>query len=127
MADVDREHWTCADAAELYGVREWGNGYFDVSAAGEVCVDLHNPKTGGQHSLVSLVMGLKERGLTLPVLLRFSDILDSRLTLLNETFARAIEEYGYTGSYRGVWASPPLCFLTTVCSRVFLVPSFGST
>jgi arginine decarboxylase-like protein len=29
-ADVDTEQWTVGDAADLYEVARWGNGYFSV-------------------------------------------------------------------------------------------------
>ena len=32
--------WTIQDAAELYGIRAWGQGYFDISDRGDVVVSL---------------------------------------------------------------------------------------
>ena len=52
---------------------------------------------------MEVVAGLKERGLSLPVLLRFPDILDSTISRLNESFAGAITDTGYQGKYRGVY------------------------
>jgi len=49
------------------------------------------------------VGGLSERGVDLPVLIRFGDLLDASIAHLNESFRRAIEESGYTGCYRGVY------------------------
>ena len=46
---------------------------------------------------------MKDRGTKLPVLLRFSNILDDRIQHINESFAQAIKEVGYEGSYRGVY------------------------
>lgn len=54
-------------------------------------------------SLSSVVQGLKERGLDLPVLLRFSDILASRLGLLRDGFQKAIKEFDYQNEFRGVY------------------------
>src|SRR5690606_5094340 len=45
----------------------------------------------------------EEQGVALPVLLRFSDILRSRVRQLNERFVAAREEYGYTGGYTSVY------------------------
>ncbi|MGQ9661230.1 MAG: biosynthetic arginine decarboxylase [Kiritimatiellia bacterium] len=98
------ETWTVEDARELYGIRNWSGGYFDINEKGEVCVIL--PTSNGrrsQFSLLEIVKGLKARGINLPVLLRFGDILDSRIQLLNESFAKAIHEAGYRGEYRGVY------------------------
>ena len=46
---------------------------------------------------------MARRGIGLPLLIRFSDVLKSRIVELNETFKRAIAEYGYKGDYKGVY------------------------
>src|SRR5690349_6962758 len=50
-----------------------------------------------------LIDELVARGIQLPILLRFSDILKARIELLCASFNSAIREYGYTGQYRGVY------------------------
>jgi arginine decarboxylase len=95
--------WTVENSADLYGIRNWGGGYFDVSEKGEVVVRPGGPESAVAVSLMDIVSGLNDRGLTMPVLLRFEDILDARLRLINESFARAMQEAGYRGSYRGVY------------------------
>lgn len=95
--------WTVEDSAELYGIRNWGVGYFDISEKGEVVV---RPKGKGSESALSLmdiVSGLNARGMTMPVLLRFGDILASRVALLNTSFEKAIKEAGYRAQYRAVY------------------------
>ena len=79
------ESWTCEKAAELYGIRNWSSGYFDISPEGYVVARLRRDSTETVVRLMDVVSGLSERGLKLPVLLRFSDILDSRIALLNDT------------------------------------------
>ncbi len=39
----------------------------------------------------------------MPVLLRFENILDNQITILNEAFATAIKSLDYKGSYRGAY------------------------
>ena len=99
--------WTVDDSAELYGVRNWGTGYFDINEKGEVLVRPQGRNGGGNgHGGVSIreiISGLQERGISMPVLLRFSDILASRVACINNSFAKAIAEAGYQGSYRGVY------------------------
>lgn len=95
--------WTVEDAVELYGVRYWGAGYFDVSPAGEVVVRPRGPGSTATISLMEIVNGLNARGMKLPVLLRFGDILDSRVELINESFTRAMREQHYQAFYRGVY------------------------
>jgi arginine decarboxylase len=94
--------WTVADSAELYGVKYWGNNYFSINDAGNV---QGHPAglDGGRIDLKELVDEVARRGIGLPLLIRFSDVLRSRIVELNETFRRAIAEYGYKGQYRGVY------------------------
>jgi arginine decarboxylase len=95
--------WSSRNSAELYGIDEWSNGYFGISPEGEVVVQA--PTTGGNTSvsLMEIVDGLQQRGLQMPVLLRVENILDSRISILNDSFAQAIETSGYQGHYRGAF------------------------
>ncbi|MBN2451772.1 MAG: biosynthetic arginine decarboxylase [Lentisphaeria bacterium] len=97
------ERWTTEKSAEMYGIRNWGSGYFAISDAGEVMVSLKGQEGSVDLSLMDAVAGLKARGLDLPVLLRFGDMLDSRLTMINQEFRGAMREAGYRGAYRGVY------------------------
>lgn len=96
--------WSHHDSADLYGIDDWGNGYFRISKKGEVTVRL-NDEDGGKKdvSLCDLLEGLKERGTTVPVLFRFRDLLRSRIAELNDSFRKAIKEAGYQGKYQGVY------------------------
>ena len=95
--------WTADDAADVYGIRNWGAGYFDISDRGEVVV---RPKGKGSEmvlSLMDIVSGLNARGMDMPVLLRFGDILASRVTQINACFCKAMSDAGYKAPYRGVY------------------------
>lgn len=95
--------WTLEDSAKTYGIRDWGNDYFDISSKGEVVVKLRDGKKTKAVSLPDIVRGMKERGMQLPVLIRFGDLLRWRIEELNEGFASAIREANYKGVYRGVY------------------------
>lgn len=95
--------WNAVKSSELYGVDAWGSGYFGVSPDGFTTVCLKHGDTTADVKLFDIVTELRDRGMSLPVLLRFSDILASRIKLINETFAKAIADYGYRGHYRGVY------------------------
>ena len=97
------QRWTCEDAADLYGIANWSNGYFDIAPAGEVRALLQRNGIKAAVSLMTIVAGIRERGMSLPVLLRFGDILGERIRLLNDSFAGAIREAGYRGRYRGLF------------------------
>lgn len=94
--------WTIADSAETYGVKYWGNNYFSINDAGNVQSHPSGPENG-RIDLKELVDEVARRGIGLPLLIRFSDVLKSRIVELNETFRRAIAEYGYKGQYKGVY------------------------
>jgi arginine decarboxylase len=94
--------WTVADSLEIYGVRSWGNNYFGVSDQGNLIVHPAGPGTESI-DLKALVDEVRRRGISPPLLIRFSDILRSRIVELNEAFRRAIAEYGYKGDYKGVY------------------------
>ena len=95
--------FSITDAAELYRIDDWGAPYFSISPEGEVEVALKRGEETIKVSLCQIVDGVKDRGIALPVMLRFGDILDSRISLLNESFQTAIREAGYQGDYRGVY------------------------
>jgi arginine decarboxylase len=94
--------WTIDKSAELYRIRRWGHPYFDVNAAGRVEVRAGKGEGPGV-DLYDLAIELGARGLDMPLLIRFPDIVEHRIRLINESFARAIREYGYKGGYRGVY------------------------
>ena len=80
----------------------WGLGYFRVSAEGHVTVHPDANRKRGL-DLYQLAMDLNAQGVGLPLLLRFSDILRSRIHALAAEFASAIKEFGYEGSYTTVY------------------------
>jgi arginine decarboxylase len=94
--------WTTRDSLELYNVAQWGQGFFHVNEAGHVEVRPRGPD-GPRIDLPALVEDLRGRGLRTPLLLRFSDLLASRVAGIAGSFHHAMEEYGYQGSYRGVY------------------------
>lgn len=95
--------WDASRSADLYGVDAWGHNYFSVTSDGFVAVRLRKGDQRVDVKLETIVKDIYDRGMSLPVLLRFSDILADRIRIINESFAKAIEDYGYKGIYRGVY------------------------
>ncbi len=102
LANDPLRRWTAADANDTYSIPRWGCGYFAVNDKGSLCVQPRGVE-GGSIDMKELVSDLVGRGIQLPILLRFSDILRARIELLCGAFTSAIKEYGYTGLYRGVY------------------------
>jgi arginine decarboxylase len=94
--------WTINDARELYNIEGWGIGYFDVNEQGHVTVHPDKDPTRGL-DLFEMAMDLQQQGVALPVLLRFSDILRTRIETLSERFHGAIQEFGFEGGYTTVY------------------------
>src|SRR4051812_31737179 len=64
--------WTVADSARLYGIGNWGQGYFSTNDLGHVTVHpTQDPLQGVD--LKKLVDELRERDIQLPCLIRFTD------------------------------------------------------
>ena len=95
--------WTPEKSAELYGVETWGHNFFGVNKSGHVTVRLEDDEAQAEVSLFEVIDGLRDRGTHLPVLLRFRDLLHSRIAEINESFNKAIKETKYRGEYRGVY------------------------
>lgn len=96
-------NWNTRRSAELYGIDEWSSGYFGISESGEVVVRAPTANGEATVSLMEIVDGLQQRGLQMPVLLRLENLVDARISILNDSFAQAIESTGYRGQYRGAF------------------------
>ena len=99
---IRQTNWSAAQSSSLYGLDAWGQPYFSISEQGHVMVR-PRAERGGCLDLVSLVQDLQARNLSLPLLIRFDDILEDRLAKLHEAFACAIAQYDYQGRYQGVF------------------------
>jgi len=97
------ERWSIEKSIELYGIKNWGACYFDISPKGEVVYTPGEKYKNKMISVLDIVKGINARGLGMPVLLRISNILDSQITLLHESFQKAIKNFNYKGEYRGVY------------------------
>ncbi len=94
--------WGIAHSERLYRIPRWGHPYFRVNDRGHVEAR-PAPATDRGIDLYTLTSDLLARGLRLPLLVRFPEILEHRIATLNASFRRAIEEYGYRGAYQGVY------------------------
>ncbi|MEH6824999.1 MAG: biosynthetic arginine decarboxylase [Motiliproteus sp.] len=95
--------WSASQSADLYGINDWGAGYFELSDQGDVMVKVPFNGVDVRVSIPEILSGIRQRGLPLPLLLRIENLLDAQIQKLNEAFAGAIEKLGYQGQYRGVF------------------------
>ncbi|HEX9779162.1 MAG TPA: biosynthetic arginine decarboxylase [Geopsychrobacteraceae bacterium] len=103
MSPRQTDNWTPDHSADLYGIRNWGGGNFDLNRQGEVTVKTRFDDREVAVSLIDIVTGLEQRGHVMPLLLRIENLLDARITLINETFRNAMRDANYHGEYRGVF------------------------
>ncbi len=92
------ERWTPERASDLYDVAMWGKGYFSVDDNGHVHVHPEKDPTRSI-DLKQLIDTLVLRGIDLPILIRFADILKHRLGEIHSAFQTAIGEHKYQGDY----------------------------
>ena len=94
--------WSIDDSLKTYNIENWGLHYFGVNPKGNLTVQ---PRQTSMPSidLKGVVDDIVARGIKLPVLIRFQDILRHRVVMLNEAFKRSIEENNYKGKYQGVY------------------------
>jgi arginine decarboxylase len=101
-ASVEPTSWSIQDARTLYNIDRWGASYYDINAEGHV-VARPLQEAGVAVDLTDVIEEARGRGLKFPLLIRFQDILRHRLESINAAFRRAIEEFEYRGTYRGVF------------------------
>ncbi|WP_444907234.1 biosynthetic arginine decarboxylase [Microbulbifer sp. SSSA008] len=95
--------WNIAEARNIYGVNQWGNGYFDIDSQGNVVIKNPSDDEADAVPLIQIIEGMQDRGLHMPILLRVENILDKSISSLNETFRQIIEKLDYQNKYQGVY------------------------
>jgi arginine decarboxylase len=94
--------WTTEQAANLYAIKNWGEDYFSINSRGHVCVTPSSDK-GIALDLYEIAQSLEGKQLSLPVLIRFTDILKDRVNRLNNAFRKACADNNYQGKYTPVY------------------------
>jgi arginine decarboxylase len=100
---VTGSSWSIDAARSLYNIEGWGAGFFEINDRGHVVVRPDRERPDHVVDLYEITNDLEEQGIALPVLLRFSDILRSRIEHLTTRFEQAREEFNYTGGYTTVY------------------------
>ena len=97
------DNWSIEEAKRTYHIDRWGLSYFDIDEEGRVVARPRPDNGGATIRLTDIIDEARERNLRTPLLIRFQDILRHRVQTINAAFAKAISEYEYRGSYRGVF------------------------
>lgn len=96
-------NWSLDDARALYNIAGWSGGYFDINNAGRLAVYPNGVNSNGEIDLHRLLDDIHAAGLSTPVLVRFRDILYSRLDQLYRAFHRAMSNTGYEAGFTAAY------------------------
>ena len=93
--------WNVAKSENLYGVKNWGEGYFGINEKGNLTV---NPNRNGHAvDLYEIINKLVRQGIHAPILVRFDGILKDRIKSISGAFNAAISESAYEAQYFPVY------------------------
>lgn len=93
---------TTEKTTEIYGIENWGQGYFGVNRKGNLIV--RSPEDDSLTADVKeIIDDLRKRGVTTPVLLRFPQLLFGQIRKLQTAFRKSIREFDYEGGHLCVY------------------------
>ncbi|MEQ1636950.1 MAG: biosynthetic arginine decarboxylase [Methylococcales bacterium] len=102
MSSDSSNAWTISQSAQTYAIDSWGGGYFSINPLGHVAVK-PSPDSDVELDLLAIADSLAAQGHSLPVLIRFTDILKDRVVQLHAAFKKAMLAHAYQGHYTPVY------------------------
>ncbi len=91
-----------AEVAQVYGIENWGAGYFGINSRGNLSVRLSDRDTRSA-DVKKIVDDLIARRVKLPVILRFPQLFASQVRKMNQSFRAAMKEFDYKGAHKAVF------------------------
>jgi len=95
--------WSIENARQLYRVPHWSEGYFDINECGHVIARPNRDPNVAGIDLYAVAEEARKAGLSLPLLVRFTDILGDRIDSLCGAFQNAVKALDYPGAYTAVY------------------------
>ena len=92
-------NWSIDDARDGYNVAHWSQGFYGVDDHGDVHVAPDPTRPDFTIGLNQLAQDMVKAGVSLPVLIRFPQILHHRVHSLCNAFNKAITKYEYENDY----------------------------
>jgi arginine decarboxylase len=100
---MNKSNWSVSDADHLYQITRWSEGFFGVDDQGHLVVHPYGCKDESIQ-ISQIIKDLEKRNhLNLPIVLRFHDILRTRIKKYCHTFRENIERHDYNGKHFGVF------------------------
>ena len=96
-------NWDIEQTREIYNIAHWSGGYFDINDSGNLVARPDRNAVSRGIDLFKLSQEIANAGLSLPVLVRFSNILHDRVDLICTAFAQAMQQEDYHGTYTVVY------------------------
>jgi len=95
--------WSIQQARETYNIAHWSGGYFDINEAGHLIARPGRSESDAGIDLSDITRQLNKAGMSLPVLVRFSNILHDRVDQICNAFSQAKLQEDYHGVYTVVY------------------------
>jgi arginine decarboxylase len=97
------DDWDLDQARSTYSIAHWSNGYFDINTRGHIEARPRVERERGAIDMHELAGRIRDQGLSMPVLVRFVDILHHRIDVLHHAFGGAMAQLDYRGVYTPVY------------------------
>src|SRR5205807_9669521 len=91
---MSNSDWSIERSLQLYNIPGWGSGYFSINPKGHLAVHPFG-QPGPAIDLMDVVDDIRERKLGFPCVVRFQDLLRSRVKQLNEEFRAASGQHNH--------------------------------
>lgn len=95
--------WSSQESKQIYNIDQWSEGYVDADAQGHLLIRPYRDAKRGEIDLKELLNDIRGQDISLPVLIRFQDILRDRIDQLSSAFSSAFKKYNYQASYTAVY------------------------
>ena len=101
--NIENSIWNYKKSREFYNIQAWGNGYFDVDKAGQIIVKRAKYIADKSVVIADIIDEVKTLGVTTPLILRFTDIIQSRALRIIKAFNDVKKKIYYPGNYNLIY------------------------
>ncbi|MFN7095689.1 MAG: biosynthetic arginine decarboxylase, partial [Burkholderiales bacterium] len=91
--------WNYKKSRDFYNIQGWGNSYFDIDKTGAITVKRGKYVADKPVVIQDIIDEARNRGLTTPLMLRFTDIIQNRALRIIKAFNDTRKQLDYTGYY----------------------------
>lgn len=96
-------NWSVDDSKATYCLSRWSEGYVDVGQHGHLVMRPYRDAAAGEIDMKALLDEIQNQDISLPVLIRFQDILKDRINCLCQVFKNAFDKHDYSSRYTAVY------------------------